>query len=425
MNCELILKKDLTNDIIELDKKMSSLFETVFKKKDEPDENKKENFKSLVNDISRIEIDIIQRLKSVPCIDKTQKKIKRMKSEISKYDKAILKTEAGLYRIYGAVTNSLSIAQEKLSELKKSQQQQNTKNDILDISKSLTKNYSIAAPPFWKPEDYVKPFPTGVQFVRGCLKHNIPLKDISRRRILRTPTINTISNIRNLQQHDRMYSSLSNQQRQSYSMQQANYNLQNSNYKNMNKPYQSPKNQKGYMNQQRGSYQNFLQRSINPPHHYSQMANRVNKMPYQHDQNRYPGETQIGTKRFITKPGQSDIHQAAGISKRTPNAANIQMKPQRLPSYSSYLHKTEDGTTFKKAKKLKVGRNMRILPWSSFIDPYYKGYETSTSDDSDELNSEEEKEITTKYYTKKAGPSVELPVERTDSPDTSRHMNYL
>uniref|UniRef100_A0A0K0E7D4 Mediator complex subunit 4 n=1 Tax=Strongyloides stercoralis TaxID=6248 RepID=A0A0K0E7D4_STRER len=419
MNIEESLKKDLVNDILELDKKMSSLFENVFKKKDEEEESKRENFKCLVNDISKIEIEIIKKLKSTPCIEKTQKKIKKMKAEINKYDKAILKTEAGLIRIFGSVTNSLNIAQKKLCELKKSQQQHNTKTDILEMSKILTKNYTISAPPFYKADDYVKPFPTGVQFIRGSLKHSIPLKDISKKCGVENPTINMLHNVKNIQQHDKIILPFTNQQRYLGSLQQGNVNLQNSNLRNINMA-----NQRHYNIQQQNSYKNMLQRSLISQHHHSQMPNRVNKINFQHDQSRFPGDGHPGAKRFLTKPGQSDIQQTSML-RRTHNQASIHMKSQRPPPYSSYLQQIEDGTTFKKAKKLKIGKNMRILPWSSFIDPYYKGYETSASDDSDELDSEEEKEITDKYYTRKAGPSVELPVERTDSPDTSRHMTYL
>ncbi|CEF63359.1 Mediator complex, subunit Med4 family-containing protein [Strongyloides ratti] len=424
MNIEQTLKKDLVKDILELDKKMSSLFENVFKKKDEVEENNKEDFKCLVNDISRIEIEIIKKLKNAPCIEKTQKKIKKMKAEIFKYDKAILKTEAGLVRIYGSVTNSLNIAQKKLCELKKSQQQHNTKSDILEMSKNLTKSYTISAPSFYKTGDYVKPFPTGVQFVRGCLKHSIPIKDISKKSGIKNPTINMFHNVKSIQQHDRSILSSSNQQRQMAFLQQANHNYPNSNLKHINRINQFAPNQRHYNIQQQNSYKNLLQRSLIPQHHHSQIPNRVSKLNFQYDQNRFPNDSHLGTKRFFTKPGQSDVQQT-NLMRRTQSATNLQMKPQRLPQYSSYLQRIEDGTTFKKAKKLRVGKNMRILPWSSFIDPYYKGYETSASDDSDELSSEEEREITNKYYTRKAGPSVELPVERTDSPETSRHMNYL
>uniref|UniRef100_A0A0N4ZYQ4 Uncharacterized protein n=1 Tax=Parastrongyloides trichosuri TaxID=131310 RepID=A0A0N4ZYQ4_PARTI len=223
---------------------------------------------------------------------------------------------------------------------------------------------------------------------------------------------------------------LPNQHRQMIMpQQQQNYMPQNFQPKFINKVHQTSLNQRRHIMQQKNSYRNILQRSLISQQH-PQVLNRMNKYGFSLEQNRHAydihGTTMHGgTKRFLTKPGQPDVYQSQHMHRRISSISNMPQKPIRPPPYASHLQKIVEGTKFKKAKKLRVSKNARILSWTSFIDPYFKGYETSTSYDSDEFDSEEEKEISCKYYARKPGPTVELPVERTESPDIPRQMTYL
>uniref|UniRef100_A0A0N4ZYQ3 Mediator of RNA polymerase II transcription subunit 4 n=1 Tax=Parastrongyloides trichosuri TaxID=131310 RepID=A0A0N4ZYQ3_PARTI len=197
MNSERTLQEAFIEKINNMEIKLKNI---LFK--EESENNSNEKIIILINDISKLEIEIYEKLQIAMEMQSKEMKINKIKAEIVKYDKAIYSTEEGLYKIHGILSNGISTAQEKLSEINKAQQQQNTKNDILEMAKNYTKNYVIQAPLFWKPKDYVKPFPTGVQFIRGCLKHSVPLRDIPRRRNNRNSSINMSYNMRNLQYHE-------------------------------------------------------------------------------------------------------------------------------------------------------------------------------------------------------------------------------